>query len=112
MKTTEEEVFSLNFLADQHCIYPMIITDEPLPIWSPKEGKDIGTLKVTLAMGSPLQINRQIQRQQEIDIQQEKELREREHRELELQLERERRQAAEAELRARAEEAERLANQR
>lgn len=62
MKTTEEQVFSLNFLADQHCIYPMIINDQALPIWSPREGKDIGTLKVTLAMGSPVQINRQIQK--------------------------------------------------
>jgi hypothetical protein len=42
MKTTEEQIFSLNFLADQHCIYPMIITDEALPIYSPKLGKDVG----------------------------------------------------------------------
>lgn len=112
MKTTEEQVFSLNFLADQHCIYPMIISDQPLPIYSPREGRDIGMLNVTLSMGSPLQINRQIQKDREQEEKLEAEARRRKDQEIELNLERERRMAAEAELRARAEEAERLASQK
>ena len=33
MKTTDDEIYSLNFMADQFCMYPMIVTDasEPIP---------------------------------------------------------------------------------
>jgi len=65
MRTTDKAVFSLNFLADKHCYYPMIISDEHLPIYSPKYGENIGFLKVTLALGSAVQVTRQIQREQE-----------------------------------------------
>ena len=60
MKTTDDEIYSLNFMADQFCLYPMIISDGFLPIYSPKLGQDVGHLKVTLAMGSPIQVNRLI----------------------------------------------------
>lgn len=65
MRTTDGEVFSLNFMADQFCMYPMTITDGFLPIYSPKLGQNIGHLKLTLAMGSPIQVNRLIQKEQE-----------------------------------------------
>ena len=65
MKTTDDEIYSLNFMADQFCMYPMIVTDGFLPIYSPKLGQNIGHLKVTLAMGSPIQVNRLIQKEQE-----------------------------------------------
>ena len=65
MKTTDNEIYSLNFMADQFCMYPMIVTDGFLPIYSPKLGQNIGHLKVTLAMGSPIQVNRLIQKEQE-----------------------------------------------
>jgi hypothetical protein len=64
MKTTDQEVYSLNFMADQFCMYPMIVSDGFLPIYSPKLGQDVGHLKVTLAMGSPVQVNRLIQKEQ------------------------------------------------
>lgn len=64
MKTTDQEVYSLNFMADQFCMYPMIVSDGYLPIYSPKLGQDVGHLKVTLAMGSPVQVNRLIQKEQ------------------------------------------------
>ncbi len=67
MKTTEDDIFSLNFLAEQHNLYPMIITDEFLPIYSPRHGQNVGTLKVSLALGTPSQVNRQIQREGEMD---------------------------------------------
>ena len=67
MKTTEDDIFSLNFLAEQHNLYPMIITDEFLPIYSPRHGQNVGTLKVALALGTPSQVNRQIQRESELD---------------------------------------------
>ena len=38
MKTTDDEIYSLNFMADQFCMYPMIVTDGFLPIYSPKLG--------------------------------------------------------------------------
>ena len=60
MKTTEEDVFSLNFLAEQHQLYPMIITDEALSIYSPRHGQNVGTMHVMLALGTPMQVNRQI----------------------------------------------------
>ena len=60
MKTTDDEIFSLNFMADQFCLYPMIISDGFLPVYSPKQGQNIGHLKITLAMGSPIQVNRLI----------------------------------------------------
>lgn len=60
MKTTEEDIFSLNFLAEQHNMYPMVITDDFLPIYSPRHGTNVGTLKVLLALGTPSQVNRQI----------------------------------------------------
>ena len=58
MKTTDTQIFSLNFLADQHCLYPMMISDGSLPIYSPRLGQNIGELDVTLALGTALQINR------------------------------------------------------
>ena len=58
MKTTEDDIFSLNFLAEQHNMYPMIITDENLPIYSPRHGQTVGQLKVLLALGTPSQVNR------------------------------------------------------
>ncbi len=64
MKTTNNHVFSLNFMADQHCLYPMIIADGPLPIWSPKQGKVVGRLNATLALGSAIQVNRLISKEQ------------------------------------------------
>ena len=60
MKTTEDDIFSLNFLAEQHNMYPMVITDDMLPIYSPRHGQNVGTLKVLLALGTPAQVNRQI----------------------------------------------------
>lgn len=60
LRTTEDDIFSLNFLAEKHNMYPMVVTDELLPIYSPKHGKNIGTLKVMLGLGTPTQVNRQI----------------------------------------------------
>lgn len=60
MKTTDDQIFSLNFLADQHCLYPMMVTDGYLPIYSPRLGLNIGELQVTLALGTAIQVNRQI----------------------------------------------------
>lgn len=65
MRTTDEEVFSLNFMADQFCMYPMTVSDGYLPIYSPKLGQNIGHLKLTVAMGSPVQVNRLIQKEEE-----------------------------------------------
>ena len=42
MRTTEDDIFSLNFLAEQHNTYPMVITDEFLPIYSPRHGQNVG----------------------------------------------------------------------
>ena len=67
LKTTEDDIFSLNFLAEKHNMYPMVVSDELLPIYSPRHGKNIGTLKVMLAMGTPVQVNRQIQREQDLE---------------------------------------------
>ncbi len=67
MKTTDTQIFSLNFLADQHCVYPMIISDGAHPIYSPRLGTNVGELHVTLALGSSIQINRQIQKEQEYE---------------------------------------------
>ena len=53
LKTTEDDIFSLNFLADQHNRYPMVIADENLPIYSPRYGRDVGNLKILLALGTP-----------------------------------------------------------
>ena len=41
-------------------MYPMVITDDMLPIYSPRHGQNVGTLKVLLALGTPAQVNRQI----------------------------------------------------
>lgn len=38
MKTTDNEIYSLNFMADQFCMYPMTISDGFLPVYSPKQG--------------------------------------------------------------------------
>lgn len=65
LRTTENDIFSLNFLADQHNMYPMIIVDDMLPIYSPLLGKNVGNLKVMLGLGSPIQVNRQIERENE-----------------------------------------------
>lgn len=67
MRTTEDDIFSLNFLAEQHNTYPMVITDEFLPIYSPRHGKNVGQLKVLLALGTPSQVNRQIQKESMLD---------------------------------------------
>ena len=39
-------------------MYPMVISDDYLPIYSPRHGQNIGTLKVLLALGTPSQVNR------------------------------------------------------
>ena len=67
LKTTEDDIYSLNTLADWHTKYPMVIADENLPIYSPRYGRDIGSIKVLLALGTPSQINRQIQKEAEYD---------------------------------------------
>ena len=67
MKTTDQEVFSLNFMADQFCLYPLTVCDGFQSIYSPKLGKEIGHLKVHLAMGSPVQVNRLIQKEKELE---------------------------------------------
>lgn len=67
LKTTEDEIFSLNFLADRHSLYPMVIADEDLPIYCPRVGKNVGNLRVTMALGSPAQVNRQIQKSMELE---------------------------------------------
>jgi hypothetical protein len=38
MKTTDGEIYSLNFMADQFCLYPMTVCDGYLPVYSPKLG--------------------------------------------------------------------------
>ena len=60
MQTTDAEVYSLNFLADQFNMYPMMLCDGFLPIYSPKSGCNVGHLKCTVAMGSAIQVNRMI----------------------------------------------------
>lgn len=60
IQTTDEEVYSLNFLADQFCLYPMTVCDGFLPIYSPKLGQNIAHLKLTLSIGSAVQVNRLI----------------------------------------------------
>lgn len=67
MKTTDDEVYSLNFMADQFCLYPMTVCDGFLPVYSPQLGQDIAHLKVSLHMGSPVQVTRLIQREEEED---------------------------------------------
>jgi hypothetical protein len=67
MKTTEDDIFSLNFLADNHNMYPMVVTDELLPVYSPRHGKNVGTMKVMLALGTPMQVNKQIQKENELE---------------------------------------------
>jgi hypothetical protein len=54
MRTNDDQVFSLNFLADQHCIYPMMISDGPLPIYSPRLGTNVGELNLCLALGTSI----------------------------------------------------------
>jgi hypothetical protein len=48
MRTSEEDIFSLNFLADQHNMYPLCIVDDSLPIYNPRLGCTVGQLKVRL----------------------------------------------------------------
>jgi len=67
LRTTEHDIFSLNFLADQHSKYPMVIVDDDLPIYSPKHGLNVGYLKLMMGLGSPIQVNRQIDREQEFE---------------------------------------------
>ena len=69
LTTTQDDIFSLNFLADQHSKYPMVIVDEDLPIYSPKHGLNVGYLKVMMGLGSPIQVNRQIEREQDLENQ-------------------------------------------
>ena len=54
LRTTESDIFSLNFLADQHNMYPMVIVDDLLPIYSPLLGTNVGFLKVMMGLGSPI----------------------------------------------------------
>jgi hypothetical protein len=54
MRTNNDQIFSLNFLADQHCLYPMMISDGFLPIYSPRLGQTVGELSITLALGSSI----------------------------------------------------------
>lgn len=67
LKTTEEDIFSLNFLADQHSMYPLFMFQEgeSLPIYSPLLGQNVGYLKLTIGLGSPVQVNRQIEKENE-----------------------------------------------
>lgn len=60
IKTTDEEIYSLNFLADQFCLYPMTLCDGFLPIYSPRKGQNVAHIKMTLAIGSAIQVNRLI----------------------------------------------------
>ena len=48
-------------------MYPMVITDDYLPIYSPRHGQNVGKVKVMLALGTPSQVNRQIQKESEMD---------------------------------------------
>ena len=43
----------------------MILCDGFLPIYSPKLGENIGHLKITVAMGSAIQVNRMIAKETE-----------------------------------------------
>ena len=45
----------------------MVISDEAVPIYSPSLGANVGYLKLMLALGTPVQVNRQIEREQELD---------------------------------------------
>jgi hypothetical protein len=47
----------------------MVIVDEDLPIYSPKHGLNVGYLKVMMGLGSPIQVNRQIEREQDLENQ-------------------------------------------
>jgi hypothetical protein len=67
LKTTEDDIFSLNFLADKHCMYPLVIVDEEMPIYSPTVGANVGALKLMMAFGSPAQVNRQIAKDSELE---------------------------------------------
>ena len=67
IRTTEDDIYSLNFLAEQYNMYPLTINDEYLPIYSPRHGQNVGTLKVLLALGTPSQVNRQIQKESELE---------------------------------------------
>jgi len=67
LKTTHDDIYSLNFLADQHNMYPMVVNDEAVPIYSPSLGVNVGYLKVMLGLGSPVQVNRQVEREQELE---------------------------------------------
>lgn len=48
-------------------MYPMVIVDEALPIYSPLLGQNVGYLQVMLGLGSPVQVNRQIEKEQELE---------------------------------------------
>jgi len=39
-------------------MYPMVISDEAVPIYSPSLGVNVGYLKLMLALGTPVQVNR------------------------------------------------------
>ena len=65
LRTTEDDIYSLNFLADQHNMYPMVIVDDSMPIYSPLIGQNVGYLKVMMGLGSPIQVNRQIEKENE-----------------------------------------------
>lgn len=44
-------------------MYPMVIVDTELPIYSPQLGTNVGYLKVMLGLGSPIQVNRKIEKE-------------------------------------------------
>jgi hypothetical protein len=46
-------------------MYPLCVIDAGVPIYNPKVGQTVGSLKIRLQLGSPLQVNRQIAQDQE-----------------------------------------------
>ena len=48
-------------------MYPLFMFQEgeSLPIYSPLLGQNVGYLKLTLGLGSPVQVNRQIEKENE-----------------------------------------------
>ena len=43
----------------------MVIVDDSMPIYSPLLGQNVGYLKVMMGLGSPIQVNRQIEKENE-----------------------------------------------
>jgi len=42
IRTSQDNVFSLNFMADQHNLYPLCIVDDSVPIYNPRVGQTVG----------------------------------------------------------------------